>query len=265
MIEAGQPDSLEFEGLGEERRPVFAGGVAILSAVFESLKIRRMSVSDGALREGVLYDLMGRLQHEDVRDLTVRSFESRYQVDKEQADRVERTALALYDQVAEKWGLAEPDLRHTLAWAARLHEIGLDVAYERHHRHAGYLVANSNLPGFSREGQRLLAAIIESHRRRPRRSVFARLPGRQRRAAVRLTVLLRLAVRLHRSRSSSRPPALGARAGNGHLEIRFPAGWLGAHPLTRKDFERESEQLDRIGVDLSFTEAPTSSEKAPAV
>ncbi|MHC4957884.1 MAG: Ppx/GppA phosphatase family protein [Planctomycetota bacterium] len=256
MIDAGDPDKLDFEGLSEERRPIFAGGVAILSAVFESLRIRRMSVSDGALREGLLYDLMGRLQHEDVRDLTVRSFESRYQVDTEQADRVERTALTMYDQVAAKWGLDELELRQTLAWAARLHEIGLDVSYERHHRHAGYLVANSNLPGFSREGQRMLAAIIESHRRRPRQSVLARLPGRQRKAAVRLTTLLRLAVRLHRSRTSETPPEHRVKARNGNLEVRFPPGWLEAHPLTRKDFEREAVQLERIGVTLDTTDLP---------
>jgi len=256
LLAAGQVANLDLDGLGAERAPVFPGGVAVLTAVFASLRIERMRVAQGALREGLLYDLLGRLQHEDVRDTTVRHFESRYPVDSEQADRVEETALGFFDQVAEAWRIDDPELRQTLCWASRLHEIGLAVAFERHHRHAGYLVANSRMPGFSREGQYLLGAIIESHRRRLRRPVFERLAKRMRKPALRLAILLRLAVRLHRGRDDQPLPALGLEARNGSLRVRFPAGWLKDHPLTQKDLDSEVAYLERFGVSLTCASAP---------
>ena len=116
-----------------------------------------MVVSSGALREGVLYDLLGRVRREDARDRTVQRMMERYQVDVEQAARVERTALQLFELVSKKWELDE-EARHLLVWSARLHEVGLAVAYSGHHKHGAYLVANSDMTGFSRDDQELVEA-----------------------------------------------------------------------------------------------------------
>ena len=153
--------------LTDDRKLSFAGGVAILAEVFEQLGIESMSVADGAMREGLLYDLLGRYTDEDARERTVRSMQERYHVDLAQAERVENTAVDFLAQVEEAWQLADPAIELMLRWAARLHEIGLDVAHSGYHRHGAYLLANADMAGFPREEQKLLAIMVGSHRRKP--------------------------------------------------------------------------------------------------
>ncbi|HEX9626915.1 MAG TPA: exopolyphosphatase [Acidiferrobacterales bacterium] len=249
LLAAGHVDQLALAGLSPERAPVFPGGLAILAAVFEALGIERMRVSGGALREGLLYDLVGRIRHEDVREQTIRDLSARYQVDVRQAERVAATAQRCLAQVAADWQLDEADGR-MLAWGARLHEIGLAIAHNKYHRHGAYLVENSNLPGFSWQEQRLLAALIRGHRRRLPRDLFDALPRAQRRSARRLCLLLRLAVLLHRGRGDVELPALRLEADKRSLMLRFPRGWLGRHPLTREDLVREAVYLQAARLEL---------------
>ena len=248
LIDCGRIDRLALPGLRPDRAPVFPGGVAILSAVFESLKLDRLDVASGALREGLVYDLLGRLRREDVRDRTIRQFEERYDVDRAQADRVERTALACFDQVKGAWGLDRVEARRFLGWAARLHEMGLAVAYERHHRHGAYLVANSEMPGFSRDAQQTLACLIEGHRRKIRRTLFEHIPERRVDPLRRLLVLLRLAVRLHRARDAAFLPEIELEADGDRLRISCVGDWMARQPLTRADLEREAERVEALGV-----------------
>ncbi|HEV8444412.1 MAG TPA: exopolyphosphatase, partial [Steroidobacteraceae bacterium] len=116
---------LKLNALTDDRKLSFAGGVAILSEVFEQLGIESMKVAEGAMREGLLYDLLGRYTEEDARDRTVRSMQQRYHVDTAQAERVEETTVAFLNQVEESWQLKDPAIEQVLRWAARLHEIGL--------------------------------------------------------------------------------------------------------------------------------------------
>jgi exopolyphosphatase/guanosine-5'-triphosphate,3'-diphosphate pyrophosphatase len=250
LIEAGSVDKLKLPGLDAERAPVLAGGVAILSAVFDGLGIERMIASPGALREGVLFDLLGRFRHEDVRDRTIRRFALRHAVDAAQAARVERTAVRALADVAKTWELDDDESGKLLSWAAQVHEVGLTVAYSGHHRHGAYLVAHSDLPGFSRDDQQMLATLILGHRRRPESESFDALPGKAAARALRLCVLLRLAVLLHRSRSGRRAPTLRLDARRGSLLVRFPDGWLARHPLTRADLEEERSMLSEAGFRL---------------
>ena len=250
LIHAKQVDQVDLSGLKSERAPVFAGGVAILISVFDSLGLEVMEASSGALREGALYDLLGRLRHEDVRDRTIRQFEERYRVDTRQANLVEGTALEAFDQVAAAWGLEESEARRFLAWAARLHEIGLTVSYEKHHRHGGYLVANSDMPGFSRNDQALLSSIIGSHRRRVRRGVFDRLSPRAEEIARKLILLLRLAVRFHRTRDWKHSPEFHVEADKRGLTVVCDGEWLGAQPMTRRDLEVEASLAEELGLRL---------------
>ena len=250
LIEQEQVDRIELEGLKSERAAVFPGGVAILLEVFSALGLERMEVSSGALREGVIYDLMGRLRREDVRDRTIRQFEQRYQVDTRQANRVEGTALGALDQVASAWGLDGSEARRFLGWAARLHEIGLTVSFERHHRHGAYLVANSDMPGFSRNDQALLSSVIASHRRRIRRGVFDDLSPREQKVAEKLTLLLRLAVRFHRTRDSQQAPEFRVEAGPDGLTVICDREWIDRQPMTRRDLETEVEHAATLGIPL---------------
>jgi exopolyphosphatase/guanosine-5'-triphosphate,3'-diphosphate pyrophosphatase len=150
MIEARHVEKLSLSGLGMDRAPVFGGGIAILAEFMRELKVERMAVSDGALREGLLYDMIGRRRHEDAREVSIRALQSRFHVDTEQAERVEQTAADLLEKVAGDWDLADPRYAQLLQWAARLHEVGLDIAHSKHHLHGGYLLANADLPGFAR-------------------------------------------------------------------------------------------------------------------
>ena len=166
MLRVDDVSEIPLGTLDEERRGVFPGGLAILAELFEVLGIERMEVADGAMRDGLLYDLVGRINHEDARERTVRAMQARYHVDLAQAERVERTALGLLAQVADSWQLDDPLAAMLLAWSARLHEIGLDVAHSRHHQHGAYLLEHADMPGFPREEQRLLSRLVGGHRRK---------------------------------------------------------------------------------------------------
>ena len=252
MVHAGHVDKLQIEGLTDERRAVLPGGVAVLSAVFKGLDIDRMRVSDEALREGLLYEMLGQIRHEDVRERTVDSLSKRYGIDEQHARRVEITAAALLGQVARDWDLTAPEHAEILAWAARLHEIGLAVSHSSFHKHGAYLAANADLSGFSRQQQKALAALIHGHRRRFPREVFETLPERLRKAAEKLCILLRLAVLLHRGRSTLGKPMLYLDVTENHLRASFPKDWLKKHPLTRIELDQEARRLGSAGYTLEY-------------
>ena len=243
LIKARRVEELALPGLGAERVPVFAGGMAILAEVMSSLRVERLDISSGALREGLLYDMLGRLHDEDARERSIRAMQRRYHVDLEQAARVEATAVALLDQVARGWQLAEKRFRQLLVWAARLHEVGLDIAHARYHHHGGYLIANSDLPGFVRLEQQLVATLVTLHRRKLDDPFLDDLPSSWRAPLFKLVVLLRLATLLNRSRSPSDLPAIGLATDKDFLELKFPSGWLDDNPLTAADLEQEAEWL----------------------
>jgi exopolyphosphatase/guanosine-5'-triphosphate,3'-diphosphate pyrophosphatase len=237
---------LKLNALTDDRKLSFAGGVAILAEVFEQLGIESMKVADGAMREGLLYDLLGRYTDEDARERTVRSMQQRYHVDATQAERVENTAVNFLAQVEQAWPLADPAIELILRWSARLHEIGLDVAHSGYHRHGAYLLANADMAGFPREEQKLLAIMVGSHRRKPAIEEARELAPPWNKRAPPMTLLLRLAVLLHRGRSSIALPDIKLVAREDSLEIRFPPDWLEDHPLTIADLQTEIENLKTV-------------------
>ena len=155
---------LEIAGLRADRAPVIPGGFAIMSAAFAELGIRRMSQAMGALRQGVLYDLLGRFHKHDMREITVRQFMQRYRVDSAQAARVESLALFLARQLLINVADEAENSLHILSWAARLHEVGISVAHSGYHKHSAYILGNADMPGFSRREQERLSALTLGHR-----------------------------------------------------------------------------------------------------
>ncbi|UCG72030.1 MAG: Ppx/GppA family phosphatase [Chromatiales bacterium] len=252
MIDAGKLDRLSLPGLSDERKPVFAGGVSILVELMAALGADVMQVADGALREGIVYDLFGRLTKEDARVRTVRAMMARYNVDLRQAKRVEATALALLAQVADKWALHEPEHRSVLKWAARLHEMGLDIAHAHYHRHGAYLLEHADMPGFPREEQRLLARLVGAHRRSFSRQSFNDLPPGMVRSARRLAVLLRLAVLFNRSRVADADAPVELIPGKELLTVAVPEAWLEDNPLTLADLKLESGFLRAAGLQMQL-------------
>jgi exopolyphosphatase/guanosine-5'-triphosphate,3'-diphosphate pyrophosphatase len=247
---AGHVRELELQAVTEERRGVFPGGVVILAEIFAALNLQHMRCAEGALRDGLLHDMIGRYGAEDARERTVTSMQRRYHVDAGQSERVEATLLGLLAQVRESWDLGDALAEQTLQWAARLHEIGLDVAHSGYHRHSAYLLENADMPGFAREEQLLLARLVGAHRRKLLLAGFEDLIPPWDVLALRLIVLLRLAVLLHRGRSGAELPDIVLTPHPRGLELRFPARWLREHPLSVEDLQQEIGYLRAVGLRL---------------
>jgi exopolyphosphatase/guanosine-5'-triphosphate,3'-diphosphate pyrophosphatase len=255
MIEAGSVRNLDLPELTVQRAPVFAGGMAILVETMSALGIERLHVSDGALREGLLYDMLGRLQHEDARDRTIRAMQLRYNVDRAQADRVEQTALHLLRETRKGWNLKGGSCRRYLAWASQLHEVGLDIAHAKYHQHGGYLVENAYLPGFASVDQRILAILIGHHRRKVDDLFLDDMSDEWQERIPRLLALFRVAVLLNRSRSPVALAGIDFKAAKSRLTLSFPDNWLSENPLTQADLEQEIDWLQALDVTLQLMSA----------
>jgi exopolyphosphatase / guanosine-5'-triphosphate,3'-diphosphate pyrophosphatase len=249
-IRAGNVERMRLTGLSEERIPVFAGGLAILAEILGILDIKHMRAADGALREGLLYDMIGRLTNEDARSRSVRAMQGRYHVDIAQAERVEATVQDFLTQTQEAWGLEDHFAPLVMSWAAKLHEIGLDVSHSHYHKHGAYLLEHADMPGFPQEEQKILACIVGAHRRKVHLEDLEDLSPPWHLKVEFLIVILRLAVLLHRGRSVVALPKITLQAKGRSLEMGLPRGWVDDHPLTMTDLENESEYLKSIGFRL---------------
>jgi exopolyphosphatase/guanosine-5'-triphosphate,3'-diphosphate pyrophosphatase len=254
VIAAGHVDDLDLPEIDAERGPVLPAGLAILLEIVANLNIDRVRVAEGAMREGLLYDMVGRFTDEDARVRSVRAMELRYHVDALQAARVEATAAALLGQVESEWNLEDALAESALRWAARLHETGLDIAHSKYHRHSAYLLEHADMPGFPREEQLLLAALVGGHRRQLSFEACEDLLPPWDRHAEYLIVLLRLSVLLHRGRSPQPLPDVALRVKGRALALELPARWMREHPLTLEDLAQERQYLKEAGFRLTFQE-----------
>lgn len=244
---------LNLPDLDLERLPVFAGGVAIVYATFKSLGITQMTVSDGALREGLIHDLLGRIYDHDIRSATVRQVAERYHVDMLHALRVQKTLDYLLSQLKPDYFQIDIETaRQFLHWAAQLHELGHDIAHSQYHKHSAYVIENGDFAGFSRQDQILLAAIVRTHRRKFSLRIFADLPEPWNHDAPKLALLLRLSVLLHRNRQDYEVPQFSFKFEKSKVKLRFPEKWLEKSPLTRADLFCEAEHLTIAGLKLEF-------------
>nr|WP_295375485.1 exopolyphosphatase [Pseudoxanthomonas sp.] len=247
LLQAERIDAIDLPGLSSDRRPIIAGGVLVLEAAFEALGLQRLIVSKAAMREGILYDMLGRGSDNDPRDLSVAALTQRYGIDEIQAARVEATALRLYQQVADAWKLDDDDAR-MLGWAARLHEIGLAIAHSQYHTHGAYVLENSDIAGFSRQEQQVLAALIRTHRRNIPKTAFDALPDRLLLSAKRKAALLRLAVLLHRAHEAAPIPRLELTADSDDLRLVVDRRWIEARPLLKSDLVGEPDDMQGLGI-----------------
>ena len=251
LLQFDKIDNVKLPGLSADRRPVIAGGLLILEAAFTELGIKRMHISDDALREGVLYDMIGRRSERDPREASIQALCARYAVDIPQATRVEKTALKLFNDVAEDWLLDSEEFR-LLGWAARLHEMGLAIAHSQYHTHGAYLIEYSDAAGFSKTEQQFLAALIRNQRRGFNNKSIQALPDRLAKSAQRCAILLRIAVLLHRSHERDAVPEPKLQVTGNNLKLKLEKTWLKAHPLTQSDLEAEQEYLDAIDYALTI-------------
>ncbi len=247
LLSFGSIEAVNLPGLSERRHPVLVGGVVMLLACFKALRLETMKVSPYALREGVLHDLLGRMEQRDPRDKTVTAFMARYSVDQEQANRVKQVALKACDKISDGLFL-RPAHRELLAWAADLHETGLSVSHSQYQAHSGYLVENSDMAGFSQQEQLFLAALVRYHRRRELGNFANQLPARMH-EPLRMTLFcLRIACILCRTRDDGSIPPFKLSGSDNMITVNFPDSWKVSHPLTMTDLEQESTDLNTIDI-----------------
>jgi exopolyphosphatase/guanosine-5'-triphosphate,3'-diphosphate pyrophosphatase len=249
LVGAGEIRRIRLQGLKAERQEVIAGGVALLAAVFETLGLTQMRTARGALRVGVLYDLLGRREHRDLRETTVERMQARFGVDREQAQRVGALAAQFYDALVPR---AAEELHKRLAWAAALHECGFAISHNDYHKHGAYLVQHSDLAGFSTSDQERIATLILGQRGNLKK-VFGALEDTERAGKI---LALRLAVIFCHARRASEPPRWTLRATRSAIELGVDAGWLARHPLTQHLLEEEAAQWSRVGIRFALRALP---------
>jgi exopolyphosphatase/guanosine-5'-triphosphate,3'-diphosphate pyrophosphatase len=212
-----------------------------------------MTISDGALREGLIHDLLGRIYNHDIRSATVRSIAERYHVDIPHALRVKNSLDYLLSSVpSDYFQINHEHAQQFLHWAAELHELGRDIAHSQYNKHSAYVIENGDFAGFSRQDQMVLATIVRAHRRKFSLKIFADLPFPWQDDAPKLALLLRLAVLLHRNRQDYEVPEFKFSFEKSKIQLRFPKGWLEKAPLTYADLLHEAEQLKTAGLKLEF-------------
>ncbi len=248
MIKAGNVRQLGLAGIRSDRLPVLPGALAIMSAAIAELGIESMVVADGSMRQGILYDLLGRFQHHDMRDITVSQFMQRYHVDSKQARRVASFALSLYRRFTVGDNASDDAAPHYIAWAAKLHEIGISVAYSGYHKHSAYIVQNADMPGFSKMEQWRLATLVLAHRRTLKK-IFTREVEV---VDWRMVMALRLAALIYRSRADIPLPAIEAKV-NGHtMRLGMERDWLAQNPLTVTALHEEIDEWAAAGFKLDI-------------
>jgi exopolyphosphatase/guanosine-5'-triphosphate,3'-diphosphate pyrophosphatase len=233
---------VELVGLKDDRRAVWPGGLAIMTAVFDELGIESMEVTDAALRIGVLYDLLGRSQHADMRYVTVEQFMQRYAVDRDQASRVGNLAAEFLSQLPKPDEESRADNIALLQWAANLHEIGLSISHNGYHKHSAYIAGNADMPGFSKNDQARLAALLIGHTGK-----LGKLANNSSFSDWRMLFCLRLAQVLCRGRSDGNLPKVKVSEGDGSYSVSLSEEWTKGHPLTEFSLEKEAAEWERIG------------------
>ncbi|MGL4448729.1 MAG: exopolyphosphatase, partial [Shewanella sp.] len=238
MIGQKRQDKLSLKGLSADRQPVFAAAVAILLALFNRLALEQLEYSDGALREGLLYEFEERLQHHDIRERTTLALSAHYHLDAKQGERVAQTALALFDALATQWDLPS-SYRPLLGWAAYLHEIGMAINYSGIHRHSAYILQNADLPGFNQEEQTVLASLARFSRKALKLAELPPLLSVDLAVVHKLIRLLRLSVAVHhmRRRDLNLPWQVSAQGAS--LTVALPRAWAEAHRLLTQNLSQE--------------------------
>ncbi len=248
MLKAGDAEKLGLHGLKPDRVPVLAGGFAIMYAAFCELGIEQMQPALGALREGVLYDLLGRFHDRDMRNVTVQQFMRRYHVDVRQATRVAQLAY----HIAQQLMAGEPgeDTLRMLGWAASLHEIGISVSHNGYHKHTAYILANADMPGFSRKEQLRLSLLTLAHR-----GGLEKMRGQLNSTEnLMLAMALRLAALFYRNRSDAALPAIKGTFSGGKFQLALTPGWLAQNPLTDTALQEEAKQWKALDVSMQIAE-----------
>lgn len=248
LLKAGDIRRLQLPGLRPDRGQILPGGLSIMYAAFCELGIDKMIPATGALRQGVLYDMLGRFHHKDMRDVTTHQFMRRYHVDAAQAGRVKTLAFFLGEKLIKPIDAAS-ELQY-LAWSAKLHEIGISVAHNGYHKHSAYILANADMPGFSKKEQTRLSLLVLAHK-----GSLSKMQGLLHHPSdLALIFALRMASLFYRSRTDVALPEMDAQATPSGFNLYLQAGWRNKNPLTSTALKEEIKEWKTLSVELKLIE-----------
>lgn len=253
-VDVGEIDKLELGEVNEQRKQVYPAGLAILTAIFRSLELNTMGFSNSALREGVIYEMDDSLHHVDIRERSIASLATRYDVDTQQANLVLDTCFNLFQQAQEDWELNESRVKDLLGWAALLHEIGLHIHSRGVQKHSAYILQHADLHGFNAEQQTFLALLTRFHRKKIRLAELPELTQFRQIELLQCMIILRLSVLLNIKRQANFVPKVEFEVDDHSLYLTFPKGWLAEHPVIHADLKVEQVYLSNIGFKLVVSE-----------
>lgn len=247
---SGSAAALGLSCISQSRTQVISGGIAVLRAIMKTLDINSIHASQVALREGLIFDMLGKAEHLDIQSQTITNLTTRYSIDMRQAIRVENTAVKLFHYVADTWNLNKDTDLQLLIWATKLHELGMGVAHTQYHKHGAYILENSDLLGFTQAEQKALALLVRYHRRKIEHEAFDTLPLDESRRLSLLLSLLRLSALLHRGRYDYPLNDVKVSIQEGEIIVAAPQIWLDEHPLTYAELIAEAERLTHVNIKL---------------
>ena len=253
LINCKTINAVNIKGLASDRKPVFASGIAILIALFESLAIKQLQLSSGAIREGLLYEMLPNMRAITIRERTIKALEERFHIDSQHNQRVYVQAQALYQQLAPTWLLTNNNDRQLLAASCLLYEIGLLLEYKQHQRHGAYILSQADLPGFDQADRQLLVALVRNYKGDIEKNLLSEQAATSTQNAYYLLAILRLAVILCRRRSDDVLPCYHISSKNNVLHLSLPKAWLQQHPLICDELKQEQQHLQIIALSLEIT------------
>lgn len=245
---------IKINGLSTERAAVFPSGLAILTAIFLALDITSLQLSDGALREGLLYEMLQNSSDLSVRERSINSLVQRFHIDIKHAERVKKQACTLYEKFSDDWQLKNDDERNLLFSTCDLHEIGLLLSFKNHQKHGAYIIQNVDLPGFNKAERELLSSFILQYKDLIQPDLLANQTAISVEKSTYLLIILRLAIIICRRRKDDVLPLYKAYIKKGYeICLALPVKWLELHPLIVDELQQENEQLGKVGLSLTIS------------
>ena len=253
LIKVKASNAINVAGLPSERTPVLASGLAILIALFESFDINELQLSSGALREGLLYEMLPDMRKVNIRTRTINSLVERFHIDVAHADRVTQQAMHLYDCYAAKWQLTDDNLKQLLASACQLHEVGLLLSYKYHQHHGAYILQHADLPGYDQTERQLIVTLVKQYKGDIDEQALNQLAITDKATATKLLAIFRLAVILCRRRKDEVLPQYKTNVDKQTLMLCLPTDWLENHPLIADELMQENKHLAALNLQLSIS------------
>lgn len=242
-------EKLNIDGLVEERKQIFHSGLVILIALFETLDIKDMTLSGGALREGLLYGMLETREQHSIQFNGISVISEHFHVDQVHAEHVANMADSLYVQ-------CEPNVYFdgavVLRGACKLHEVGLHIDYKLSHKHGAYLLDHTKLNGYTRLQQSCIRDLVGHYRQPFTNDIFSHYSATMQPGLLMLLRIFRVSVAFAIRRESLKLPKVKLEMDGDVLRLTCPDGWLSENLLVKAELEHEKWLQFKAGLTLDI-------------